>query len=152
MTIFLLAFLLIPVFLQAQNNDTNQPQEDTLREVNGLWSIRALKEVTRDYPDAHKLIRQAGVYNGFGTAFAYTGGFILAYQLTDAFVNGRTPHWGWSGVGLGLVALSAPMYMLCNKRIYDGIDLYYTEKGKREKSAHLELGFNPGGFGLRLCF
>ncbi len=137
---------LLTSFLFAQNND-----KDTLREVNGLWSIKALKEVTKDYPNAHKLIKQAGTYNALGTAFAYTGGFILAYQLTDAFLNGRTPNWTWSGIGLGLVALSAPMYKMCNNRIYDGIDLYYIEKEKRE-SAHLDLGFTANGFGFRLSF
>jgi len=140
-------FLFSVSALSAQNDE-----KDTLREVNGLWSIRALKEVTKDYPAAHKLIRQAGVYNGIGMACAYTGGFILAYQLTEAFVDGVTPHWGWSVAGLGLVAMSAPMYIMCNKRIFAGIDLYYIEKENREKSASLQLGFNPGGFGFRLNF
>jgi hypothetical protein len=147
--IFLMGFLLFASVLFAQKNNV---ETDTLREVNGLWSIRALKEITKDCPDAHKKINTAGWYNGIGTGFAYTGGFILAYQLTDAFVYGHKPSWAWCGAGLGFVALSAPFYKMCNNHIYDGIDLYYLEKEKREISTHLKLGFNPGGFGLRLSF
>ncbi|MBN2730108.1 MAG: hypothetical protein JXR53_12860 [Bacteroidales bacterium] len=150
--ILILILLLLGTFVSAQDSNPDQTKKDTLREVNGLWSIRALKEVTKDYPDAYKKINTAGWYNGIGTGFAYTGGFILAYQLTDAFVYGHKPSWAWCGAGLGFVALSAPFYKMCNNHIYDGIDLYYLEKEKKENSAHLDLGFNPGGFGLRLSF
>lgn len=142
-------FLLFVSVLFAQKNNVDI---DTLREVNGLWSIRALKEVTKDYPAAHKKINTAGWYNSIGTGFAYTGGFILAYQLTDAFVYGHKPSWAWCGFGLGFVALSAPFYKMCNNHIDDGIDLYYLEKENRNNSAHINLGITSGGFGFKLVF
>ncbi len=70
-------------------------------------------------------------------------------------LGGEKMDWTMLGVGLGLSAISIPIYSKYNKRIRRLADLYNTKalsSSKYSFQAQMELAASSNGIGLRISF
>ena len=117
-----------------------------------IESMRQIKSLVANDELALKEIKKAGVTNGFASVFAYTGGFILGWEVVDMFRGYLNPYLLAGGVGLAAVGIG--LSYVTNNHLKKGVAIYNANLGATSYGGIIQVDFGlvPGGVGLTLSF
>jgi len=103
---------------------------------------------------AYPKIKSARLNNTLATVLGAAGGFLIAYPIGTAIVNGE-PNWTLAYIGAGLIVLSIPISIIGNKKAAKAIHIYNAnlyDQASLFKKPQLRLSISGPGLGLTLKF
>lgn len=117
-----------------------------------LESMRQIKSLVANDELALKEVKKAAVTSGFGSVFAYMGGFALGWEVVDLIRGNLNPYILAGGVGLAAVGIG--LSYLADNQLKKGVAIYNSNLGATSYGSQIELNFGlaPGGVGLTLSF
>lgn len=113
----------------------------------------AMVNLTRSVPEAYKESVIAKNKNDVAGIFAFTGGFIVGWQLASVIQKKSAPL-SVTLIGAGAIIASIPFSRSYAKHTARAVDLYNVEQNKSmgQEYQTLELGIVSGGLGIRFSY
>jgi hypothetical protein len=113
---------------------------------------KQLLEITKNNPEAHKLMQKAKTNSDVATVIGFIGGFLVGYPLGTA-LGGKDPNWSVAGAGAGLIVVSIPFSVGYVKNAKKAVAIYNNGLTKSDLSCvDVNLGLTANGFGLKIRF
>lgn len=139
-----------------------QSPSDTIYYSRNIWGTKfyqnnyrinfnQLPGLVGSYEEAAGLMKQARANKTGSVVLSGVGGFLLAWQL-GTWIVGGDPDWVIAGVGEGLILVSLPFNSKANRLAIKAVDIHNRNLLAEAQKPIFNLGFQQGGFGVRLQF
>lgn len=115
-------------------------------------SMRNLLDITQSDDAAHSEMLVAKNYSNSSKFFSFTGGFLIGFSIGNYLAERKTT-WKLAAAGAGLIVLSFPFQLACNKHIFNAVDYYNL--GIRQsaiRKVEYQFGLSCDRIGLKVKF